>query len=778
MRNLSILCLFCFATLIVSGQSVGDRMRHANAVRTSGEYHDAIALYDSIILSTEDNLVLFECFGNRAYCHKMLSNYSLALADYNQALHIVTKGPDYQRVMLNKSDLLLQMGQYNQAEQLLQDLGKLNGSMESIRVSNLSAALINQEKRDEAFALLNKLINDSITDNDTRAAALQNRGFAYMDIPNRSADAVNDLSKALTSLIGPRKYIVLANLATAQSLNNQYAEALTSIDQVLAWQKDNLGVKHPDYIISMRKKAEILLRMGRRHDAQVWFKYYFDAERSHISGNFVKMTEQQRIDLWKKDKPLIGEIFALENDCPEFLLDVALFRREIALLGAQDTARRMSKRLDIKVEDVLRSIKDNEVAIDFVCYPKYNSLTKADEEYYGALVVNPRKHGQEVVFVPLWSANELNSFRLRNGRTLYKAACSNSRGDKDTIYNDSILAQFIWETLIKHLPSGVKVYFAPDGLLHLLAIEYLPLKELEQKDVELHRVTSIARLIERKKVQSISKQCFVAGGLDYDHVDLNEVNIGGKANHDAVDYLNENKKGWFFGHLIGAKNEADDISIQMDNATVTYSQTEKMLKANVGAFSWIHLSTHGYALHVDAPPVPIAMRDSVTLDKSLLASGIALTGANKSYKFDSIDDGILSARELCDMDLHNVDFFVLSACQTALGQLSDEGPAGLVRGLKKAGVKTILATLWSINDVGTQKLMSRFYSNLSNGMTKHQALAQAQQWLRQQKGPVPVFNPEIQCDEYPPKGSPDYREMLIFNFPYFWAPFILIDDIE
>lgn len=75
------------------------------------------------------------------------------------------------------------------------------------------------------------------------------------------------------------------------------------------------------------------------------------------------------------------------------------------------------------------------------------------------------------------------------------------------------------------------------------------------------------------------------------------------------------------------------------------------------------------------------------------------------------EDGLLSARELCDIDLTGTELVVLSACQTAQGVVSDEGPAGLVRGLKRAGVKTVIATLWSVDDKATALFMKALYEN-------------------------------------------------------------------
>lgn len=78
-------------------------------------------------------------------------------------------------------------------------------------------------------------------------------------------------------------------------------------------------------------------------------------------------------------------------------------------------------------------------------------------------------------------------------------------------------------------------------------------------------------------------------------------------------------------------------------------------------------------------------------------------------------DGILSARELAEQDLSNVNLLVLSACQSGLGYICTDGVYGLQRGLKTAGVKAIIASLWRVDDQATMLLMIKMYEYLGQG---------------------------------------------------------------
>ncbi len=131
-----------------------------------------------------------------------------------------------------------------------------------------------------------------------------------------------------------------------------------------------------------------------------------------------------------------------------------------------------------------------------------------------------------------------------------------------------------------------------------------------------------------------------------------------------------------------------------------------------------------------------------------------MAGAGKSLegKMTQRDDGILTAKEIARLDLSKVDIIVLSACETGLGDISCEGVFGLQRGLKKAGVKSLLISLWKVDDEATQILMSEFYKNLISGETKVEAFKEAQTYLR---------------------STQDGK----LNNPKYWAAFIMLDAL-
>jgi CHAT domain-containing protein len=117
-----------------------------------------------------------------------------------------------------------------------------------------------------------------------------------------------------------------------------------------------------------------------------------------------------------------------------------------------------------------------------------------------------------------------------------------------------------------------------------------------------------------------------------------------------------------------------------------------------------------------------------------LLSGIALAGANRGPQAtgrrpgEVADDGILTALEVAELDLGSAELVVLSACETGLGEVADgEGLLGLQRAFQMAGARTVLASLWQVEDTATQQLMTAFYENLwKNRLSPAEALRRAQ----------------------------------------------------
>ena len=94
-------------------------------------------------------------------------------------------------------------------------------------------------------------------------------------------------------------------------------------------------------------------------------------------------------------------------------------------------------------------------------------------------------------------------------------------------------------------------------------------------------------------------------------------------------------------------------------------------------------------------------------------SGLILSGGQPAWLGEGTssdrEDGVLLSQEIANMDFTQTDLVVLSACETALGDVSPEGVWGLQRAFKQAGVQTLVMSLWQVNDYATSLMMRSFY---------------------------------------------------------------------
>ena len=162
--------------------------------------------------------------------------------------------------------------------------------------------------------------------------------------------------------------------------------------------------------------------------------------------------------------------------------------------------------------------------------------------------------------------------------------------------------------------------------------------------------------------------------------------------------------------LVGALIEADAVAKQFPPERRTLltgkAATEKAVRELAPEHTLLHLATHGLA------------RDDAPLD-----SFVALAP-------DDAGDGLLTAWNVMDLSLP-AELVVLSACQTGLGYVSGEGVIGLSRAFLAAGARSVLVSLWNVDDVSTGAFMRLFYRAWLTGESKAVALQQAMQIMRQ-----------------------------------------------
>ncbi|MCO6488971.1 MAG: CHAT domain-containing protein [Phaeodactylibacter sp.] len=166
-----------------------------------------------------------------------------------------------------------------------------------------------------------------------------------------------------------------------------------------------------------------------------------------------------------------------------------------------------------------------------------------------------------------------------------------------------------------------------------------------------------------------------------------------------------------FHPLPGAEAEASAIAglFQEDRKRLLLRRdaTEDAFMQEAESYNIIHLATHGFS-HEEKP------------EKSFLV-----------FSRTKKEDGLLQPNEILRLPLV-ADLVVLSACQTGLGKITGEGVAGTSRSFLIAGARSVLVSLWKVDDNATSELMQRFYRLYHNGQTKAEALRCAMLELKEQ----------------------------------------------
>jgi hypothetical protein len=553
--------------------------------------------------------------------------------------------------------------------------------------------------------------------------------------------------------VKPNYYRTLSQLAMCNARLGDFNLALSQIDEALNdfFKKQ----KDADYYETLRKRGKILMlqadSLGSTHykKAVDCYQRYVDERYATLEKEMNSMTDSQRGQYWLATHQFLYDCYRLGNYAPEMLYDLALFSKDYLIRkNAQMT----------KWKDVRKSLGKSDCAIEFVQY-----FGKNDEKRMGCLVL--KSDSKKPLFIDMFSTDSLLNLPLTNLHTIGSAIVTSVNTVKDTLYNDKRLPALIWnKSLMSAIGNAKKVYFAPDGLLHQTAIEYL----MPDTTKICYRLTS-TRNLTKKRTSPKLESALLCGGIEY-----GATFMPNNRDNDVVAYRFLAPQTTTIKDLPGARMEVDSVYAFRNNPKDTLlvgkaATDEALLQVMKRHYDVIHLSTHGYfggriGIGNDIKPL---LGDESMSKSGLLFAGSANTLTDKTFD-ENMFDGVLSATELSKQDFSKTELFVLSACQTGLGHLTDDGVYGIQRGLKLAGVNAMILSLWSVNDYSSSVLFRHFYQELEKQPVKdiHAAFLKARQLLMKEEKTVY----KLDISDFTIK-----TETLRFNTPSHVNPFIIID---
>ncbi len=681
----------------------------ADIYRLMGDKENCYRSIDKIFKTASrivDSKELYHLYATRGRCHFAFKDYHSALKDYKKADELLaTKYPqtDGDRIALLAliGGVEHQLGNYAESEQYYRKYAEYTKALygeKSQEHINAQIYLANAE----GFAG-----NETYGCNDYTAAVLQLKALMKQRIPYMSSTEREGLWNPLSSLFTMMAPYALEAKQTQTAFTKNCYDALVMSKSFL--------------LESERSMYDVIKRMGTPEDM-------------HNYTTLASMKNQ--VKAWEKDY----------NANADSILSVSrkISRLENLLANRCKGYSDGTDFMDVDYGAVKHALGQNEVLIDFTDF-----ISQTQGRKYAAYIINKVQDYPQLK--SLFTERQIDSLGIVRPDMFY---------DKD--YAHDVL-QLLWEPLKTNIPVGTTIYYVPSQLLFQISLESLPLADgtLLGNHYNFVRLSSARELVKMKSKSNSNKAntAVLYGGLQYDL---------------ETTAMAEESKKYNLSNLLALRGEiarGDSVFHDLQGTKEEILKIEDLLKSNKWQVSsymgkngteesflnmhgkspkLLHLATHGFyytpnrAENVDYLK---GYTDAMSL------SGLVLSGGNAAWLGKPLPKGvlggILSANDIARLDLSNTDMVVLSACQTGQGKATSEGLYGLQRAFKKAGVGTIVMSLWSVSDKITSEFMTTFYERLAdthNAWNKRKAFEEAKEIIR--------------------KKHPD---------PFHWAAFVMLD---
>ena len=421
---------------------------------------------------------------------------------------------------------------------------------------------------------------------------------------------------------------------------------------------------------------------------------------------------------------------------------------EQALAEASSDFRTERSRAQIGLEEITAALPADAALVSFTRYRRTvfdsASVPVRAVPSYVALVI--RQHQQPVV-VRLGSAQTIDAlvshWRADISTEVVSPAAAPSGGPgRSSRGSGNVLRKRIWDPVAAQLGDATRVFIVPEGALSLVPFAALPVGRqsyLLEAGPVIHYLSAERDLVPLPRTPATRRGLLALGGPSFDDRSLFRARAkrtvsSNPSNMSPIRVSSANACGSLqtvsFQPLDGTLQEVRDlVAVWKANPTtesedvrilVGHDAGEARFKREAADGRVLHLATHGFFMSGRCSEGPKGTRgigglatawSTPTAENPLLLSGLALAGANRRASAgDDEDDGILTAEEVTSLNLEGVEWAVLSACDTGIGELkTGEGVFGLRRAFQVAGARTVVMSLWSVDDQATRAWMRALY---------------------------------------------------------------------
>ena len=461
-----------------------------------------------------------------------------------------------------------------------------------------------------------------------------------------------------------------------------------------------------------------------------------------------------QFEQWQSAREQIAKLYSQNQEhhyLDSLLKSADVIEKELARRSASFS--RQLVRGKVQVDDIRKALRPGEAAVEVLRFKKYNPKNAGafeDKANYAFLVVTADPN-VPVRLIPMPMADEMETKFLRYYRNNIKYNLSDA-GSYEHYFRP--LGEYLRKQNVSRL------FFSPDGVynqINLNGIENPQTKKFLIDEFDIRMVTNTRELLEVTQAQEDPQPSALMGYPKY-NLGASEITasaresgsrgLGNRAWRGGLLRYMRGEEG--ISALPGTQAEIEKIADLFGESTSVYmeQQASEQIAKSVNNPRVLHIATHGYFLEDQTGD---AGSSTAYFSSPLLNAGLILAGAENFLRTgqpvnEEGDDGILTAFEAMNLKLDNTQLVVLSACETALGDVRNgEGVYGLQRALKLAGARSIVMSLWNVDDDATQELMTAFYEEMFKSEDQHEAFRIAQQKVK---------------EKYPS--------------PYYWASFVMV----
>ncbi|MEQ8363011.1 MAG: CHAT domain-containing tetratricopeptide repeat protein [Cyclobacteriaceae bacterium] len=634
-------------------------------------------------------------------------------------------------------------------------LGKDNPQYADI-LKNVAILNISQHKYDIAFSSLTQAENiwrtKTGSKNNINAASIYSlTGDVYYQIKNydKAEDFYNQ-SKAIYdrsfSKSHPEYVKVLSKLAKVYYMEKDYKKAKRNIEEALSNYEDFLKRYFP--ALSEREKAKYwntikpdfefynTLAFGQLDDFRDLSGKVYNYQlltKALLLSSSIKMKERilnsEDEDLkasyndWVQKKELLTNALSMstqqleENGIDPTSLGNDVEKLEKQLSEKSELFSQDFENKRITYENVQKSLGKNDVAIEMVRYRYYDHVF-TDSIIYVALYLRNDNNRPKAVELPEGHRMETRFFKYYRNCITGKIADQYSYG-------------VFWEPVQSKIGQYATLFLSPDGVYNQLNLEAIPTPDgkyvIDNSNIVI--VSNTKDLYLRKiksKTEGSSNTATMFGNPTF-YITASNGNIPS---------------------LPGTEREVAQLQVLLNNQgwkTDEYTEasaSEEQLK-EVDSPKIFHIATHGFYTPDNTADNTIGENEAERTENPLLKTGLLLKGAgdllDKTKYNYNIESGILTAYEAMNLNLDKTDLVVLSACETGLGEISNgEGVYGLQRAFLVAGAKTLIMSMFKVDDAATQKLILNFYRKWLSTGNLRQSFTDAKIELRTEY-PDPIY---------------------------------------